>query len=138
MKEPRTNCTRIRKRHSSGWKTSRKRYYGIMEIIRDTPEYKKLMHSLSPYAEEDRQAAWWQGARNRTPCWQNCCMYLNLPHRKRFILGPVSGRTHHAFGYADPEYVKNLIYRIEIELDWGYVYGKKNEYRKKKRNYMRK
>ena len=33
------------------------------------------------------------------------------------------------------QYVKNLIYRIEIELDWGYVYGKKNEYRKKKKLY---
>ncbi len=33
----------------------------IMEIIRDTPEYVQLMHSLPTYAEEDRQAAWWQG-----------------------------------------------------------------------------
>ena len=28
-----------------------------------------------------------------------------------------------------------MIYRIEIELDWGYVYGKKNEYRKKRKLY---
>ncbi len=59
---------------------------------------------------------------------------LELYTPEGFILGPITGRTH-AFGYTNPEYEKNLIYRIEIELDWGYVYGKKNEYRKKRKLY---
>ena len=105
----------------------------IMEIIRDTPEYVQLMHSLPTYAEEDRQAAWWQGKESDS-LLAELLHVLELYTPEGFILGPVSGRTH-AFGYADPEYVKNLIYRIEIELDWGYVYGKKNEYRKKKKLY---
>ena len=105
----------------------------IMEIIRDTPEYVQLMHSLPTYAEEDRQAAWWQGKESNS-LLAELLHVLELYTPEGFILGPVSGRTH-AFGYADPEYVKNLIYRIEIELDWGYVYGKKNEYRKKKKLY---
>ena len=105
----------------------------IMEIIRDTPEYVQLMHSLPTYAEEDRQAAWWQGKESDS-LLAELLHVLELYTPEGFILGPVSGRTH-AFGYADPEYVKNLIYRIEIELDWGYVYGKKNEYRKKRKLY---
>ena len=105
----------------------------IMEIIRDTPEYVQLMHSLPTYAEEDRQAAWWQGKESDS-LLAELLHVLELYTPEGFILGPVSGRTH-AFGYADPEYVKNLIYRIEIELDWGYEYGKKNEYRKKKKLY---
>ena len=89
----------------------------IMEIIRDTPEYVQLMHSLPTYAEEDRQAAWWQGKESDS-LLAELLHVLELYTPEGFILGPVSGRTH-AFGYADPEYVKNLIYRIEIELDWG-------------------
>ena len=102
----------------------------IMEIIRDTPEYVQLSPLLPAYAEEDRQAEWW---RSKEPDFllAELLHVLELYTPEGFILGPVSGRTH-AFGYADPEYVKNLIYRIEIELDWGYVYGKKNEYRMRK------
>ena len=84
----------------------------IMEIIRDTPEYVQLMHSLPTYAEEDRQAAWWQGKESDS-LLAELLHVLELYTPEGFILGPVSGRTH-AFGYADPEYVKNLIYRIEI------------------------
>ena len=105
----------------------------IMEIIRDTPEYVQLSPLLPAYAEEDRQAEWW---RSKKPDFllAELLHVLQLYTPEGFILGPITGRTH-AFGYTNPEYEKNLIYRIEIELDWGYVYGKKNEYRKKRKLY---
>ncbi len=105
----------------------------IMEIIRDTPEYVQLSPLLPAYAEEDRQAKWW---RSKKPDFllAELLHVLQLYTPEGFILGPITGRTH-AFGYTNPEYEKNLIYRIEIELDWGYVYGKKNEYRKKRKLY---
>ena len=105
----------------------------IMEIIRDTPEYGQLSPLLPAYAEEDRQAEWWKG---KEPDFllAELLHVLQLYAPEGFILGPITGKTH-AFGYTNPEYEKNLIYRIEIELDWGYVYGKKNEYRKKKKLY---
>lgn len=105
----------------------------IMEIIRDTPEYGQLSPLLPAYAEEDRQAEWWKG---KEPDFllAELLHVLQLYAPEGFILGPITGKTH-AFGYTNPEYEKNLIYRIEIELDWGYVYGKKNEYRKKRKLY---
>ena len=105
----------------------------IMEIIRDTPEYVQLSPLLPAYAEEDRQAEWWWG---KEPDFllAELLHVLQLYTPEGFILGPITGRTH-AFGYTNPEYEKNLIYRTEIELDWGYVYGKKNEYRKKRKLY---
>lgn len=105
----------------------------IMEIIRDTPEYVQLSPLLPAYAEENRQAEWWKG---KEPDFllAELLHVLQLYAPEGFILGPITGRTH-AFGYTNPEYEKNLIYRTEIELDWGYVYGKKNEYRKKRKLY---
>ena len=88
----------------------------IMEIIRDTPEYVQLSPLLPAYAEEDRQAEWW---RSKKPDFllAELLHVLQLYTPEGFILGPITGRTH-AFGYTNPEYEKNLIYRIEIELDW--------------------
>lgn len=105
----------------------------IMEIIRDTPEYVQLSPLLPAYAEEDRQAEWWKGKESDF-LLAELLHVLQLYAPEGFILGPITGRTH-AFGHTNPEYEKNLIYRIEIELDWGYVYGKKNEYRKKRKLY---
>ena len=105
----------------------------IMEIIRDTPEYMQLMHLLPSHAQEDPKADWWQ-SREADHLLAELLEVLELYTPEGFILGPVIGRMH-TFGYGNAEYERNLVYRIEIKIDWGYVYGAKNEYGKKKKLY---
>ena len=105
----------------------------IMEIISDTPEYLQLMNYLPCHAQDASKADWWQNK-------EADCLLADLLHVLEiytpdgFIFGPVSGRTY-GFGYGNAEYEKDMLYRIEILLDWGHVYREKNEYRKKKRLY---
>lgn len=105
----------------------------IMEIISDTPEYLQLMNYLPVHAQDDSKADWWQSK-------EADCLLADLLHVLEiytpdgFIFGPVSGRTY-GFGYGNAEYEKDMLYRIEIRLNWGHVYREKNEYRKKKRLY---
>ena len=107
--------------------------FRIMEIIRDTPEYMQLMHLLPSYAEQDLQAGWWQG-KEADHLLAELLHTLELYTPEGFILGPIIGRTY-TFGYGNAEYEKDLLYRIEIQIDWGYVYGGTDEYRKKKKLY---
>lgn len=107
--------------------------FRIMEIIRDTPEYMQLMHLLPSYAEEDRKADWWQ-SKESDFLLADLLHVLELYTPEGFTLGPITGRTH-TFGYGNSEHEKNLIFRIEINIDWGHVYGEKNDYRKKKKLY---
>lgn len=100
----------------------------IMEIIRDTPEYLQLAHLLPSHAQEDPKAEWWQSKE------ADCLLAELLEVLERytpegFILGPIIGRTH-TFGYGNAEYERNLVYRIEIQIDRGHVYEEKNAYRK--------
>lgn len=105
----------------------------IMGIIQDTPEYVQLMHLLPSYAQDDPKADWWQG-KEADYLLAELLDVLELYTPEGFILGPIIGRTY-TFGYADAEYEKNLIYRIEIKIDRGHMYGEKEEYGKRKKLY---
>lgn len=109
--------------------------FRMMEIIRDTPEYLQLTHLLPSYAQEDPKAAWWQ-SKEADYLLAALLEVLELYTPEGFILGPITGRTH-TFGYGSMEYGKNLLFRVEIQIDYGYVYGgkKRNEYGKKKKLY---
>lgn len=100
----------------------------IMEIIRDTPEYLQLVNLLPSHAQEDPKAEWWQSKE------ADCLLAELLEVLERytpegFILGPIIGRMH-TFGYGSAEYERNLVYRIEIKIDWVHVYEEKNAYKK--------
>lgn len=105
----------------------------IMEIIGDTPEYLQLMNYLHVHAQDDSKTDWWQ-SKEADYLLADLLHVLEIYTPDGFIFGPVNGKTY-GFGYANAEYEKDMLYRIEIQLDWGHVYGEKNEYRKKKRHY---
>lgn len=105
----------------------------MMGIIQDTPEYLQLMHQLPCHAQEDQQADWWK-SKEADYLLADLLDVLELYTPEGFILGPITGRTH-TFGYGSAEYEKNLLFRIEIKIDYGHVYREKNEYGKKKKLY---
>lgn len=105
----------------------------MMEIIRDTPEYLQLMNCLPTHAQVDPKADWWQ-TKESDYLMADLLHVLELYTPEGFIFGPLYERTH-GFGYGNMEFEKKRLYQIEIFLDWGYAYGDKNEYRKKKRHY---
>lgn len=105
----------------------------MMEIIGDTPEYLQLMNSLPLHAQDDRQADWWQ-TKEADYLLADLLHVLETYTPNGCIFGPLNGRTY-GFGYGNAEFEKDMLYRIEIQLDWGHVYGEKNEYGKKKKHY---
>lgn len=105
----------------------------MMEAIKDTPEYLQLMNLLPSHAQDDPKADWWQ-TEDADHLVAELLHVLGLYTPDGFTFGPVSGRTY-GFGYGNTEDERKMLYRIEIELDRGYVYGEKNEYGKKKRHY---
>lgn len=105
----------------------------ILEIIRDTPEYLQIMNCLPAHAQEDPKADWWR-TKEADYLMATLLHILEIYTPEGFIFGPVYRRTH-GFGYGNMEYEKKRLYQIEIYLDWGYIFGQKDEYRKKKKHY---
>lgn len=105
----------------------------IMDIIVDTPEYLQLKDCLPVHAQDNPKAEWWQ-AQEADYLLAELLHVLEIYTPEGYIFGPVTGRTY-GFGYENAECGKDLLYRIEIKLDRGYVPEKKDEYRKKKKLY---
>lgn len=105
----------------------------IMEIIGDTPEYLQLINYLPVHAQDDPKADWWQ-TQEADYLLASLLHVFELYTPEGFIPGPVIGKTY-GLGYGNAESRKDLLYRIEIKLDLGYVPGQKDEYRKKKKLY---
>lgn len=105
----------------------------MLEIIRDTPEYLQIMNCLPTHAQEDPKADWWR-TKEADYMMADLLHILAIYTPEGFIFGPVYRRTH-GFGYGNMEYEKKRLYQIEIYLDWGYIFGQKDEYRKKKKHY---
>lgn len=105
----------------------------MLEIVRDTPEYLQIMNCLPAHAQEDPKADWWR-TKEADYLMAGLLHVLEIYTPEGFIFGPVYRRIH-GFGYGNIEYEKKRLYQIEIYLDWGYIFGQKDEYRKKKKHY---
>lgn len=105
----------------------------MLEIVRDTPEYLQIMNCLPAHAQEDPKADWWR-TKEADYLMADLLHVLEIYTPEGFIFGPVCRRIH-GFGYGNIEYEKKRLYQIEIYLDWGYIFGQKDEYRKKKKHY---
>ena len=110
-----------------------KAVHKILEIIRDTPEYLQIMNCLPAHAQEDPKADWWR-TKEADYLMADLLHVLEIYTPEGFVFGPVFRRLH-GLGYGNIEYEKKRLYRIEIYLDWGYIFDKKDEYRKRKRHY---